>query len=465
MTFFDKPIKGATFVWIAIYFVLMLSFSCQHGCGCNGCTSTVIVDQEARKIRVDDIRMKVTANKNRVTNRKLKLDEELYIDKTIWYSIDYYLQVEKRPDIKNICEFIVPENQDIEMALDKFNVRFSPDKKHFAVGLDIKVYDFFHLLEEGVPFSSGCYYLKDSNFTFIQTANLDFNSINWNIFPKPENLLEKIIIPNNYSPWALNCNKQNVLKLLNQMPPGNSHEMVLINNWYCEIADIHFTQQRVDQILNVSPEWKKKALKSLLKEIDNSVSQDDSRLDESLDMILWIKDPLALNKADSMMFEDYFAGGYAGDYLVKRLIDNKSPLNKNIQSALLTTAKDKATNFQTKTDKMSENNAFEILLFFKEYSILKTFIENNVQLEAVKNDFTDISIVTIKKYNSYPKDLQTLMVKNYHEIAKRQDLGLSGFDISEVVEFLKDKIPCTDLKKLVELHKNDLVAFQFPKGC
>ena len=466
MDSFKYLFKGSSKLWILFFFMSFIAINCQNGCGgCNGCTTSVVVDQESRKQTVDGVRIKVTANKNRVTNRKLRINQEIRIDKTVWYSVDYYLSVEKRPEIKNICELEVPENVDLEKSLAEFNIKFSPDTQHFAVGLNDKVYDFFHLLKAGVPFSSGCFYLNDSNYVFLNTANLDFNKINWSKFPSTEILFDKIIIPNNYAVWTLACNQDNVLELLNEMPPGNSHEMVLMENWFCEMADLHFNEQRVQEIIKVSPPWKRLAEKQLIYAVDNSVSENNQELKESLDMVLWINDSKTLNIADSIVFDDYFAAGYVGDYMVERFKNKNSPVNNKIHASILSKAKKIGINFQQNNDEMNEITAINILLICKENQILKDFIDKNIRKDVLINDFNDICSSTIRIFDAYPKELQSLIVKRYLEVAQQPEPGLFALDISEVVEFLKDKISCEELKKIVELHKSNLYTFRMPDGC
>jgi hypothetical protein len=460
---------GPTKLWIIIIGFFLLAIGCSdgcrcNGCGCNGCTTSVVIDQESRKIKIDDLKIKVIANKNRVTNRKLRLDSTLYVDKTIWYTVDYNVRIDDRPEIKNICELEASENQDLEKSLDKFNIQFSPDEKHFAVGIDSKVYDFFHLLPDEVPFSSGCYYLNDSISTYLETANLNFKDIKWIRFPSPNKLLDEIIVPNLYSPWALECNQKNVLRILSDLPSGNEHDIVLINNWYCEIADIHFNQQRVQNTIKVSPTWKTAASKSLIKYIGKSIEENDPKLKSSLDMVLWINDINLLNKADSVIFDDYFASGYAGTYFLSRFNNTQFPVNKIISNKILDEAKKICSNPEAYPDKMSLETAVDVLVFKKEFNELKAFLEKNLNLESLENFKLDILTVTIRKYDKYPKDLQLIIVNNCHKIVQNPS-DLSAFDVSEIMEFLKDKISCTDLKKLVEIHKDKLVGFMMPKNC
>ncbi|NJO91009.1 MAG: hypothetical protein HC831_20115 [Chloroflexia bacterium] len=98
---------GASKLWVVIMLAVFGAMSCQEGCrcrgctGCGGCTTSVVVEHEDENKRVDGINIKVRANKNRVTNRKLRFNtEDIHIDKDQWYSVDYFLRVEKRDAIK-----------------------------------------------------------------------------------------------------------------------------------------------------------------------------------------------------------------------------------------------------------------------------------------------------------------------------------------------------------------------------
>lgn len=464
---FPGPVK----LWAGLLAVVFIAMSTLHGCtcrgcgGCHGCTTSVVIDKESRRIRADDVRMRLTANKNRVTNRKLRYSQLFYIDKTVWFTIDYSLKLKKRPPVNHICEHEVEENQDMEKSLDRFQILFSPDKKHFAVGLDQKVYEFFHLFEEGVPFSSGCYYLNDSNFSYLQTADLTLNQIDWKRFPEPARLFDLIIVPNTYSVWTLPDNMSNVLELLSQMPPGNQHEMVLIENWYNEVAFSHFDSARVGKIIRVSPAWQKEATKKLLSSIQINQSENDPILEHSLNMLRWVQSYQALKMADSLVFQKFFATGHAGPYFLARLIDQRMPLDERISARLIGKSKKLAADFFNKSDSIPESIAFDILLLKKEYELLNTFLETYVNQEGLSNDFIGISNVTISKYNHYPEDLQELMVDLFQKVLAAKSVSISSFEKSTILEFLKNKLPCAQLRELVNLHKEDLLYFTMPDDC
>jgi hypothetical protein len=467
---------GASKLWVIIMISVFGAMSCQQGCrcrgcaGCGGCTTSVVVEHEDEKMRVDGVDIKVRANKNRVTNRKLIFSrEDIHVDKDQWYSVDYFLRVEKRDAIKNICEYDVPKNQDLDESLEKFSIKFSPDKNHFAVGLDNQVFDFFHLLPQGVPFSSGCYYLNDPNYVYLYTANIDFEDINWSRFPKPDALFDEIILPNDYAVWSFVHNRDNVLKLLDEMPPGNKHEMVLIENWYNDIADAHFTERRVKQIIATSPEWQQKASKNLIKSIVENNSYQTIELKATLDMVLWIDNRNTLNSVDSLIFIKYLADGYAGDYFVSRFENTKKPLNQQIKSELFNIAKsvcsiksDRAFNREAG---MSLTCAVDILLISKDYETLELFIRNNITLAEIEESFGNVPDATIDRFEKYPPDLQKLMVEKYTELMKVPDSDIFGLTVSAIVKFLADKASCSDLKVIVSIHEKNLMGFRMPKRC
>ncbi len=467
---------GASKLWIIIMLSVFGTMSCQEGCrcrgctGCGGCTTSVVVEHEDEKMKVDGVDIKVRANKNRVTNRKLRFSkEDVHVDKDRWYSVDYFLRIEKRDAIKNICEYDVSKNQDLDESIEKFSIKFSPDKNHFAVGLDNQVFDFFHLLPQGVPFSSGCYYLQDHNYAYLYNANIDFEDINWSRFPKPDALFDEIILPNDYAVWNFVHNRDNVLKLLNEMPPGNNHEIVLIENWYNDIADAHFTERRVKQIISTSHEWKQKASKNLIKNIRENNLNQDLQLKSTLDMVLWIDSKNTLNSVDSLVFLKYFADGYAGDYFVSRFESIKNPINQQIKKDLFNIAKSICSIKSDRTFNhdagMSVTCAVDILLISKDYKTLELFIQNNVTLTEIEESFGNVPDATIHRFEKYPPDLQKLMVDKYTEVMKVRDSDIFGLTVSDIVKFLADKASCSDLKEIVEIHKNDLMGFRMPKRC
>ncbi|NJO91010.1 MAG: hypothetical protein HC831_20120 [Chloroflexia bacterium] len=361
------------------------------------------------------------------------------------------------------------KNQDLSESLRKFSIKFSPDKNHFAVGLDNKVLDFFHLLQQGVPFSSGCYYLKDPNYTFLYSANIAFDDIDWSKFPKPDELFDEIILPNDYAVWNFVHNRDNVLQLLDEMPPGNRHELVLIENWYNDIANAHFTEDRVRQIITASPEWQQAASKNLIKCIVENDFYQTIELKASLDMVLWIDNRNTLNTADSLVFHKYIADGYAGDYFVSRFESTKNPLNQRIKNELVKLAKSvcaqKSTGYFDRSEDMSVQDAVEFLLFSKDDKTLKLFLENNINLKEIEENFSNVPAATIEKYEKYPADLQKLMVEKYTEVMKVPDSEIFGITVSDIVKFLADKASCSDLKEIVSIHEKNLIGFKMPKRC
>lgn len=462
-------------VWIVIFACIFGALSCQQGCrcrgctGCGGCTTSVVVDKETDNMRVDGMKIKLRANKNRITNRQIRIREYIDVDKSRSYAIDYHIRVSGRDALRNICEFGIPRNYDVDDAMDRFTIKFSPDKKHFAVGLDKNVYDFFHMLKKGVPFSSGCYYINDQNYTYLSDANIKFDDIEWSRFPSPDALLDKIVLPNDYSVWTYTHNQSNILMLLGQLKPGNEHDIHLIRNWYNDIADQHFTKQRVYAIKKVSPGWVKIAKESLLKIINESSSDVSTELGASLDMVLWIDDKELLNTVDKTVFEKYFAEGNAGNYLVERLANNNNSLNNSIKDPLITESLKVCSNNEGSSvgfdDKISIEDAIEVLLLSKKENDLKNFINSNVTISKIENSFTNVPDLTIKKYDKYPKELQGLMVEKYTEVMKTPGTDIFSLTISEIVRFLQDKIKCSDLKEIVKLHKEDLGVYSLPARC
>jgi hypothetical protein len=462
---------GIPTVWMIFMAMILIGISCHSGCqcrgcgGCQGCTTSVVVESESQKIKVDDIRMRLTANKNRITNRKLRYNQTFYVDKTVWYSVDYMLELRKRPAIRNLCEYEVDSQEDLEKALKKFQIRFSPNKQHFAVGLDNHVYEFFHLLDQGVPFSSGCYYLNDSSFAFLQAANLNFDQINWQVFPKSDDLFSKLLIHENYSQWAVPNNRDNVLKLLSMLPPGNKNDLLLVENWYNEMANQHFNQNRVEQIAKVSPEWINIASKSLIKELEKNHLPNETVLGSTLDIAIWINDARLFGKMDTMVYKRYQASGLAGNYLVSRWGNKKNPLEKQLSNQLLEKSIQTATSQKERGQEFPIEWAVDILLIAQNYDALKQFLDNDIETETLFTDFATIWASSIQKYDKFPKELQEKMVDKYRAVVIGPCTEFSFYEMGQMLEFLKNKLPCSELKKLVNQHREKLIGFVMPDGC
>jgi hypothetical protein len=249
------------------------------------------------------------------------------------------------------------------------------------------------------------------------------------------------------------------------MPPGNQHEMVLIENWYNEVAYRHFDSARVGKIIKVSPEWQKKASESLLSFIQMIDYENDPVLEHTLNLMRWVQNSQALRMADSLVFQKFFATGHAGPYFLTRLRDYSVPLDERISASLIDKSKNLAADFMKKSDSIPESIAFDILLLKKEFDLLKKFLEAYINQEGLSNDFMGISNVTISKYDHYPNDLQELMVDLFQKVLAAKSVSISSFEKSTILEFLKNKVSCPQLRELVNLHKEDLFYFKMPEDC
>ncbi len=454
-----------------LIFLLLIIFAvgCQDGCNCScgGCTTRKIVDNERETRRIDGVKVRITANKVRSTNRKLNLrGGSNLINKSVWYSVNYNLEIADRPELKEICEYYVEENHDLEVSLKEFSMKFSPDKSHFGVGRTGNVWDFFHFLDKGNAFPSGTFYFVKTKTDYSVNSNLTFDKIDWNIFPEHDILFDTLIIQYGNSNQKYTVySTQPFLNLLAGMKPGNAHELFLINNWYNEIGALHFTQERVAEIVKVSPQWKSTAISQIFEEIEDLNSFDLSTFSPSLNLLISINDEKSLHNADDLLFKnEKYDNSDTRDYFIKRFDNKTIPLKDAIRNDLISTAKSTVQMFPEFSD-MLLGNAVDILLSIKDEKTLTDFIKKiNIKQnpDEIGSAFyvSDIINQTIEKYDVYPKTLQKLIISEFKNYINNADIEISQFDVQKIYEFLKDKISCEEATKIYKKFESKL---QFSK--
>jgi len=438
-------------------------------CNCNGCTTRKIIDSENETIRVDGTKIKLTANKVRSTNRKLNLRENSdLITKTTWFTANYNVELDNRPEIKEICEHQINEDQDLEKTISEFNIKFSSDKKHFTVGRIGVVWDFYHLLKIGNPFSSGDYYFVKNKLQYASVPFLKFKEIKWNTFFDTDQLFDTLIIEigNQNKKYNVN-NEEDFLSILSELEPGNKHEMFLINNWYNYMGSRHFTTERVQQIIKVSPEWKKTAITKIFVELNKKDNFQFQGYNNSLLLLLSINDQASLLKADDLLFKNpEFSDDDTHKYFIERYYNKKNPLKAEIRKYIITNAVTTVVKHPESNENFTIDESINIVLAEKDEKSLGIFVDK-IKVHKTQ-DFTDAFFVsdmarqTIDKYDLYSKKIQQQIVKNFTVYIKEVPKDISQFDVQKIYDFLKGKISCKESNQIFEMHKE---ALKFSKKC
>jgi len=441
-----------------LYLALLIIFlaGCQGGCRCNGCTTKKTIEKETDRRKVQGVKLKITANKVQSTNRKLNLrsGEEL-VSKSVYFSVDYDVKLPKRDKIEHICEFpLVDQNYNLETALTDFTFEFSEDKKNFAVGQKADAWEFYHMLEEGIPFSSGAFYFSKVKSESKYNA-VKFSEIDWNIFPPAKQLFDTLLLASSSIHFSgnYNPNQKVLLKLLKEMPPGNSHEYFLIDNWYSEIAHQHFTQSRIEDIVKKSPAWKKTAIKKSLLYLQK---ENSFGITNTLELILNINDIQTIHKADSIAYFSENIKEYASQkYLLERIEDKKVELNPKIKSDLISRANVAINNLEPESDYVDIDFARKVLIATEDYKSIESAIDKindksyqNSTEENNGDGYRNLLNVTKDGYRHYPDPLKKKILKEFVKFMHNTPENISEFELRRMYWFLNGKIPCDEFENI-----------------
>lgn len=452
-----------------VYLILIfLSFSlinCYDGCNCTGCgscTSHKTVDTEKQKREVDGIKIKIEVEKVKHKNRKLSglfnPYKEVRVDRTTWFTAVYNVQIQKRPMLSNVMEIDCDNEEDFSTYPDKLEIKFSPEKTSFAVGYMKKAASFYHLLSEGSPFPShGFYWRKIESDT---TSSPDIDKIDWSVFPKTNALFDSIIV--NSIKYGCTVESENIyLALLAQMEPGNSHELALINNWYNRIAMMFFDEQRVKKIISASPEWKKIAVEksiNILKKGHDDVFDFDNheRVVKTLNLVTYIDDKECLLESDNFVFSKRSEKIDSKEYLLHRIANKINTLSTENKKNLVDSAKIISSKFPDFTFGGSYDFAIEVLLAYKETKALNDFVTKAITADSYSNFNSGVGNLTMEKYDKYPPEVQKEIVKRYTVLAHAAPPEINQYDYSDILKFLKGKIPKEESKAIFDKNKDKL---------
>ena len=423
---------------ILSFLFIVFTSSCRNGCTI---VSSKIVEKETEVRNIDNFKIKITANKVKYTgtNARGLLRNKLRITRNSWFGTNYTLKINDRKPNKDLIRRYAKEEADLTQVLKKFRIEFSPDKQHIAIGDNDTVFDFLHLLKTDKAFFSHRYYYKKNKFT--PKTYEAFNKIKWKTFPPAEQLFDSLIT----SDFAGN----EYFEILENMPPGNKYEISLIKNWDCPVAVGLFTKKRVKQIIKASPEWKNIAVEKLETVISKKMY--GTFKSKSYDLVRYIDDASLLTKIDSIIFNIDNKYYNEFNYFIERISNKKHPLKPEIVNSLIDMSKSTLDSINDKDLEVDTKEAVKILLKTENYDFLRNFLNTSINPAKYKVfRFMDLRSATIFMYENYPSDLQKLIVEKYNNYIQNLPEKMDNSNISYIFEFLKNKIPCSDAKKLYQ---------------
>ncbi len=410
-------------IWLLLLLVLV-AVGCKRGC-----TTHAVVDDESETRTIAGQKVEVTA--------KLIESNTHYLRRQNSYSyhMRFDVKLAGRPTMKEVALLPAEYEDEPEDALPRFEVAFSPDKKHFAIALDKKVVDVFHLLEKGVPFAA-----------YFEPSTVYIDDFNWDHVDTPEEIARLLIRSDNMSMALKGLDDYDFMNggagdndhyfelAIAAQDPGSALDFVLLEEWpNSYLAGSCLAKERVAANSKASAEWKSNMQQKLLsllrkKEVNNDIT----------DMVFYFNDQLVYDSADVAFMQLWPGDWQAEDYFEQRVNATQSN-GKAIAAKLQQRANTLITTVPVDSEYGQMEGAFKYLLERGDSSNFKASIELLLGDEV----FHDLSYsdqdLYMDQYENLGPVLQQLVLERYTELC-RQDFDYSVFD------FLGKHLTCEKLK-------------------
>lgn len=431
--------------------LIIVLIAALSGCG-RGCQCEKTIDSDSERRNIDGIRVKIQAEKVQTTTTRFKTVRNndapfgcnCISTKSYNYSFVYNVKLRGRSLLKEACFIPIEENVDMDFALEWFNMKFSDNKKHFAVGIGQNVYCIYHLLDEGVPFTSPEGDLKDG-----KNEENTFDYINWKKFDAPVKIAEKLILDMEYYSLLDNEQQHLIAQTLSEQEVPSRFDILLLNNWpYSDLSTNVLTERRVEKLVGKSEVWKQRALQKVFVSIDET-----AYLYANASMLLAIDDQNAYRKADAVLFAYWPEENAVSDYVNQRIEDKK----KEVAPHVLQQLKDKAnyiiTHLPNDTHFYPElKPAFEMLLKLEDSSGFGKMLKQMFVLQIHENLYADISDIIIGHFVRFSKKQQQYIVEKLPTVFP----VVSAIYRANYYKFLCNKASKQQLKILKDTYHTDL---------
>jgi len=452
--------KFGVFKILILFLLFSFCFQDKNNRGCSGCGCYKVVEEESEVRKIDDLKVKITAQKVKdtklVNTRGGRLNFELGTRSSFF--VRFKLEVSGCKPIYNLCEHYALERDDLNKSLKIFDIVLK--EKHLAVGLKDNPRSFHHQITNKLYFSSGYYYFDNTN---IEVRDLTFDKIDWSIFPDPDSLFQVMLLDGEKSNYGADDGE--LIDVLKEMPAGNKHELFLINNWYNSVARSHFTKRRVQKIVKKSPQWKSVAIKKAFIEISNP-DKYNTGFYPSIMLINAIKDKEALLKLDKyLLFEMNDSRDNMDDYFWERYNNKEIPLSKESRLKLQELSEEILYAYPDDKEMFDVEFAIGFLIKEKQLKEIEGFLDKIISNEGLTEFMSKSIQLTIGKYHKYPDELKPKIVEKYTKVMQGPSPEISSFDMAKIFRFLKDKISCQQLKPIYNNNKDRLSRVKLPKKC
>ena len=415
-------------IWVLLFLI---------GCG-RGCSCTQVIDSTSEKRKIDGIEVSVTAQKLETTTSYIFKKRA----KEYAYAFEFSLKLPHRSTISHLCHRATHENGDVNTILKQFNITFSPDKRHFAIGYDNEVYNVYHLLEQGIPFTSHHYLEYDQE-------HVSFNSLNWDNYPAPE-IVAKQLIEGDY--LRLHPHEQDLIeKALQTQPVPCEFDIYLIDAFPSQLAMKVFKDKRAKSLTKQSEDWRNKAKEKVLTTLDSKEYRS-----EAFKLTNRMQDPELYSLVDKEAVSQWLISGeidvVTHPYLMKRIQSKSNPIDITLQNQLIDRANliivGKLNDVRLRNSSIT--NAFELLIALNRMENFQQAFERMFN-PKFKYDYNLFSYkMAMENFEKFPQSIQKTVLLGFKE-------GFSEMDrVSQkrILPFLKKHVTSAEYEQFEAANTN-----------
>lgn len=444
------------------YWLLLLALGCERGCTCSHDRT---LETESEKRTIDGVKFEIAAKHIRTKTATVTWSLRCTEGNHYWVGFD--LELPKRPPAVNILALPTGESVDLESYLPMCEVRFSPEKKHFLVLYEQKMYKLYHLLPEGTPFS----------YTPFAPDSLKIASNFWAKIPPADSIAVQIV----RGEVVFNSEDEKLLQQsLSEQPIGNFYDSYLVSLFPQNSFAVQLFGEERSKKLAKNTEWKEGIIKRIFQAIERKEYGS-----EASQMVLYLADNELFVKIDPLMvarwtgentekaekiFEELtgktvskpqnIPENYPHHYLVERLHDRKQALSEYAQKTL-----------QSHANRFLEQRNVDFLE--KSYEVLR-LLEDDSRMEKslngiLENDFFTQNPLLVKgilenNYAFFSKNLKsTALTKSKKLLETTPDLWHKQL----LLEFVKGKITCEEFWAYQDrfFGQEEVARVYPPQGC
>lgn len=417
--------------------VLLFLVACGRGCSC-----TRVIDTAKETRKIDGVKVKITAQKLETTTSYVLRNKP----KSYAYGFEFKVKLPERTPVEHLCHIPTTEEGDVDEVLSTFQFSFSPDQKHFAVGYEHEVFNIYHLLDKGIPFTSH-HYLE------FGQEHIQFADIVWDSIPAPRTIAKELIQgKESMLHWH---ETEQLKKALQQQPIPCEFDFYLIDRFPSTLARDVLAKPRVRMLMDKSKDWESKAIeKALALLLDN---QTDYKESSAIDLVQLIDNPITYQAADTVILKDWLLernpSAKINDYLKHRLNNPTPPLN----GLLFATLKARAIAAISLTPNGNKHRlpsasqvsqAFDALIDMKETASFSSAITHIFNEGYYANHSIQLNITFIDKFDQLPEESKQIVL----EQLPLQLNQISSLQKRNVLKFLKGKLSTKEYQQLEQAH-------------